>query len=420
MPRYEIAMFAILYAGTLLAIFARPADGGATRTIAFLAFPFLAWAACRFGERAVTASVLGATALAVWCTVHARGPFAGDPLNEALLSLLAFTGTAALIALALAAFTREREQALRRLGASNDALDEAVRAQDVALGAREHAFAQAQALAHVGEWSWDARSDRMAWSDELCRIFGLPSGAFTGGFAGFLERVDARDRERARALLHDALFRGLPWEAMLRIVRPDGGVGVLHSFCRVPRRRGGAPARLRGFCLDVTQRVRLEQIQAAQHETALMLARAAREDDALEAALRILREKLECPARFWPGFPAPEAPTVVARAAREQRALFDGGFAFPVVGGGGTLGVIELEGGAQAEPEEALHELASAVGVLLGEFIVRRRAERQALEAETRLRILSRRLRDAQDAERRSVAAELRPRRRRADAGASR
>jgi signal transduction histidine kinase len=48
------------------------------------------------------------------------------------------------------------------------------------------------------------------------------------------------------------------------------------------------------------------------------------------------------------------------------------------------------------------------VGVLLGEFVVRHRAERQVLESEVRLRTLSRRLLDSQDAERRTLAAELR------------
>jgi signal transduction histidine kinase/integral membrane sensor domain MASE1 len=406
-PRYEIAVFALLYGGTLLAIFARPVDG-ATRTIALLAFPFLAWAACRWSERAVTASVLGAIALAVGCTVQGRGPFAGEPLNESLLSLQAFAGTAALIALALGAFVRERERALRLLRASHDALDAALRGRHAALGAREHAFAQAQALAHVGEWSWDSRSDRMVWSDELCRICGLAPGGFTGSFSDFLVRVDARDRERVRVLLHGALFAGRPWEAMLRIARPDGSVRVLHSFCRVPARRAGEPARLHGFCLDVTDRVRLEQIQAAQYEIALMLARVPREADALDAALRILREKLEYPARYWPGRPGPQAPALVARAWREQRALFDDGFAFPLVGGASALGVIELVCGARTQPDEALHELGSAAGVLLGEFIVRRRAEDQASASEVRLRTLSRRLLDAQDAERRTVAAELR------------
>ncbi len=165
---------------------------------------------------------------------------------------------------------------------------------------------------------------------------------------------------------------------MQRIARPDGSVRVLHSFCRVPARRAGEPARLHGFCLDVTERVRLEQSQAAQHEIALMLTRAPREAQAVETALRILREKLECPARLWTGVAAPETPAIVARAWREQRALFDGGFAFPVIGGGSTLGVIELGVGARAAPDAVLHELGSAVGVLLGEFVARQRLEQHA------------------------------------------
>ncbi|MGH8722415.1 MAG: MASE1 domain-containing protein, partial [Burkholderiales bacterium] len=300
MHRYEMSAFAALFAGTLAAIFARAPVDGATRTIAFLVLPFLAWAACRFSERAVTTSVLAAMAFAIGCTVNDRGPFAGASLNESLLTLQAFTSTAALIALALGVFTRERERALRTLSASHDALDEAVRAQGVVLGAREQEFAQAQALAHIGVWIWDARTDRMAWSDELCRIYGIEPGNFAGGFADYLARLDARDRERMRTLLHGAIFESRPWEAIERIARRDGAPRVLHSFCRVARRRRGEPARLHGFCVDITERVRLEQIQAAQHEIALLLARAPAIEDAVRATLRIVAEKLEWKvARYW-------------------------------------------------------------------------------------------------------------------------
>ena len=438
MHRHEIGTFALLFVLALTLVFARVPVDGATRTIAFLAFPFLAWAACRFSERAVTTSLLAATALAVWCTVNGRGPFAGAPLNESLLTLQAFTSTAALIALALGAFTRERERRLHRLSASHDALDEAVRTQGLALGAREQEFAQAQALAHVGLWSWDARSDRLAWSDELCRIYGLEPGAFAGGFADYLARLDARDRERMRALLHGAMFESKDWEAIERIVRRDGTPRVLHSFCRVARRRRGEPARLHGFSMDITERVRLEQIQAAQHEIGLLLARAPSVAEAERAVLRIVSEKLEWPsARYWrvdaaagglrlAGVHASEAsreheaagarpPGVLAeRAWREQRALAGqdaaqrAAFAFPVIAAGEVLGVIDLDAGPRGAPEAELLEMASAVGALLGEFIMRSRAQQRVQASEERLRELTRRLLDAHDAEHRQVAAELR------------
>jgi PAS domain S-box-containing protein len=437
MQRYEMWAFALLFAGVLAAIFARVPVDDATRAIVFLAFPFLAWAACRFSERAVTMSLLAATALAVWCTVNGRGPFAGASLNESLLTLQAFTSTAALIALALGAFTRERERTLRRLSASHDALDEAVRAQGLALGAREQEFAQAQALAHIGLWSWDARSDRLAWSDELCRIHGFEPGAFAGSFADYLGRVDARDRERMRTLLHGAMFESKDWEAIERIVRRDGTPRVLHSFCRVARRRG-EPARLHGFCVDITERVRLEQIQAVQHEIGLLLARAPSVADAERAVLRIVSEKLEWEsARYWrvdaaagglrlAGVHAGEAPpehdaagarpagVLAERAWREQRALAGrdaaqrAAFAFPVTAAGEVLGVIDLDAGPRGVLEAELLEMASAVGALLGEFIMRSRSQQSVQASQERLRELTRRLLDAHDAERRQVAAELR------------
>jgi len=438
MQRYEMAAFASLFVVALAAVFVRVPVDGATRTVAFLTFPFLAWAACRFSVRAVTTSVLAATGLAVWCTVNGRGPFAGGSLNESLLTLQAFTSTAVLIALALGAFTRERENALRQLRASNDALDEAVRVQGIALGAREREVSRLQALAHVGLWSWDSHSGRMTWSDELCRIFGVAPGSFEGSFEAYLERVDARDRERMRSLLQGALFEQHPWEAIERIVRRGGAPRVLHSFCYCPARRRGEPVRIRGFCVDITERVRLEQIQAVQHEIGLMLAHAPSVEDAERAALRIVGEKLEWDsARYWRvdaaagglrmaavhAAEAAQAPDLAGtqaadglavRAWREQRALsrrdpaHRAGFAFPVTAGGEVLGVIELDGGPRGEPEIELLEMATATGALLGEFSVRSRTQQQVRESEARLRELTRRLFDAHDAERRQVAAELR------------
>jgi integral membrane sensor domain MASE1 len=414
--RIERAAFALLFAAVLAAVFLRASPDEATRAVVFLAFPLLAWAACRLGARAVSASLLAGTALAVWCTLNQRGPFTGVDLNEALLKLQAFTSGAALIALALGAFARERAHALRRLSVSFDTLDDTVRAQRRALGARAHEYDQAQALAHVGVWGWDSDSDRMAWSDELHRIHGLAPGAFRGGFAEYLALIDPRERERVRSLLHGARFEGRPWDAIVRIVRPDGTPRFLHAYCRVAPRGRFDPLHVHGFCVDVTERVRLEQMQAAQHEIALMLARAPAAEPAMRTALGILCEKLEFrDARYWRAGQA-GTPGLAVRAWREQRAQFarapasamTRAFAFPVVAAGISLGSIELAGGVHGEPDGLLCELASAVGVLLGEYLGRGQAEAQACDADARLRTLARRLLDAQEAERRDCAAQLR------------
>jgi PAS domain S-box-containing protein len=434
--RHELAVFGALFVGALLAVFTTAPADDSIRTVAFLTMPFFAWAACRYDQRVVGTSVLAATGLAVWFTVNGRGPFAGGALNESLLTLQAFTSTGALIALALGALTQERELALRTLRASHDSLDEAVRAQGAELGARSHESAQVQALAHIGLWAWDSRTGRMSWSDELCRLHGIPPGSFEGSLDAYLARVDRRDRERMRALLHGALFESRPWEAMERVVRRDGAVRVLHSFGRPAAHARGEPARMRGFCIDVTERVRLEQIQSTLYEIGLMLARAPGVEPAVLATLRILCEKLDWEqARYWradeaagclralaahPGDAATGAPALGAeqlaalpvRAWRERRAVWGaaGGnaFALPVTAGGLLLGVIELSGSAPGEPEHELLEMATSLGALLGEYLFRTRGDERVRESEARMRGLSRRLLDAQEAERRQVGAELR------------
>ena len=37
-------------------------------------------------------------------------------------------------------------------------------------------LAEAQRIAQVGSWEWDLGTDELAFSDELCRIFGRPAG----------------------------------------------------------------------------------------------------------------------------------------------------------------------------------------------------------------------------------------------------
>jgi len=391
--RRELATFLVLFTLALLAVFSRAPTDRTTLAIAFLTMPLFSWAACRLSQRAITTSVLAATVLAVWCTVNGRGPFAGGELNDALLNLQAFTSAAALIALALSAFTHGRDLALRSLRASNVVLDEAIQAQGAALSAREHESARVQELAHAGVWLWDSRSDRMTWSDELCRIHGIEPGAFTGGVGAYLARVDLRDRERMRLLVHRALFEGQRWEAIERIVRGDGAVRMLHSRGSVSARRRDEPARLRCYSLDITEQVRLEQVQAAQHETAQMLQYGASAEGAVRETLRILSEKLGCrAARYWgvEELGAAQGDALAVRAWREQHARWGeagarASFAFPVGTAGAVHGVVELSGGAIGHHQGELLEMASALGALLGEFMQRKHAEQQLRELTERL-----------------------------------
>ncbi len=137
---------------------------------------------------------------------------------------------------------------------------------------REQRLAQAQQIGHVGSWEWEVDADRLTWSDELHRIFGLEAGEIPAGFDGYLRRVHADDRETVERALQNALRTTSAFEFDERIVRPDGEVRVLRSRGEVRRDATGSP-RMLGVSLDITplreaerQAIELARESAARSE----------------------------------------------------------------------------------------------------------------------------------------------------------
>ncbi len=111
---------------------------------------------------------------------------------------------------------------------------------------------QAEQMAHLGFWEWDVPTNRVAWSDELYRIYGLAPADFEASFEGYLERVHPNDRARVRTAIKDALARCAPITFDERIVRPDGQIRHLHSWASVAADVHGAATTMFGACIDMT------------------------------------------------------------------------------------------------------------------------------------------------------------------------
>jgi PAS domain S-box-containing protein len=119
--------------------------------------------------------------------------------------------------------------------------------------------ARAQALAHMGDYDWHIATDRNEWSDELFRIYGHEPGSFNPSYDRFLASVHPADREMVQATHRRAYETGEPYAMVERIVRPDGEVRYLSSTGEVLMGADGSPERMRGTCIDVTERVLAEQ-----------------------------------------------------------------------------------------------------------------------------------------------------------------
>ncbi|MEW9625354.1 sensor domain-containing protein [Rhodanobacter geophilus] len=131
---------------------------------------------------------------------------------------------------------------------------------------------QAQQLARVGSWSWEIAANRVSWSAELYRIYGVDPASHAATFEAYLERVHPDDRERVRRVVECALQDGGTFEFEERILWPDGDERVLHSRGVVEADADGRAVRMLGACQDITARKREEQMAAGQHEILLGIA----------------------------------------------------------------------------------------------------------------------------------------------------
>ena len=121
------------------------------------------------------------------------------------------------------------------------------------LARREAQLAQAQEMTHLGSWEWDLRTNAVAWSEELHRIYGVRPGEFGGTLEAFLERVHPEMRETIGSTIAAAIAEGRPFAFEERVLRPDGSERTLSSRGMVVETAAdGAPVRVAGACLDIT------------------------------------------------------------------------------------------------------------------------------------------------------------------------
>ena len=115
----------------------------------------------------------------------------------------------------------------------------------------------------MGDYDWHIPTDTNRWSDQLFRIYGHEPQSFNASYERFLELVHPEDRERIQALHQQAYASGEPWQVIERIVRPDGEVRHLLTNGEVVMGPDSVPVRMRGTCIDITDRVHAD-VEKAQ------------------------------------------------------------------------------------------------------------------------------------------------------------
>jgi PAS domain S-box-containing protein len=94
--------------------------GGDQYLRAYVVFPFVIWAARRFGQPGVAVTIVVVSVLAIWTTVDGFGPFVRTSAYESLLFLQTFMGIVAATALVLGAAITEHRRAETALRESEE------------------------------------------------------------------------------------------------------------------------------------------------------------------------------------------------------------------------------------------------------------------------------------------------------------
>jgi PAS domain S-box-containing protein len=208
----------------------------------YLLFPFVIWAALRFGNRGTSLMTLLISVVAVWHTTQGAGPFIAATTPGTLFAAACYLAAVAVTGLTLAAaVTHERETATRTLEQ------------------REQQLRVALDAARMGIWSWSTADNRLTWDDTLRRLYGLTPADRMAGYDDFLARVHPEDREFVNGKVLRALEERGSLDYEFRIVLPDGSVRWIADQGRVVLGDTGQPQGMTGVCMDVTQRRATEE-----------------------------------------------------------------------------------------------------------------------------------------------------------------
>ncbi len=121
-----------------------------------------------------------------------------------------------------------------------------------ALGDYQRQLSETQRRSGIGTWQRLLDSDKITWSDELYRIFGLEPHSTTPTMRSIMQAVHEDDRERVKKTLRKQIDGRLGLELTYRIRKPDGQIRVIHSRNIVENDEMGVPIRQYGTVKDVT------------------------------------------------------------------------------------------------------------------------------------------------------------------------
>jgi PAS domain S-box-containing protein len=228
-----------------------------TRAVFITFYPAVMLAALYGGFRSGLLATVLSAAVANYFWMEPVGHFSlKDPADG--LSLVIFLLSCLMITWITDAMRRAQERTAQAEAEAKVAA-ERVRATE-ARQQKESELREAQHIAHIGSWHWDAKTDVTTGSDELLRIYGFdPASQAMPNFKDQRGRCyPAEDWERVNAAVQRTLETGVGYELDVQAIRNGVPIWVT-TRGELARDADGKIAGLRGTVQDITARKRAEE-----------------------------------------------------------------------------------------------------------------------------------------------------------------
>jgi diguanylate cyclase (GGDEF)-like protein/PAS domain S-box-containing protein len=278
----------------------------------------------------------------------------------------------------------------------------------------------------------------LTWNPAAERMFGWRAEEAVGRHIHLIVPPERRGENRSyREQVHQG--RSVPSYDTVRLARNGQRIAVSLSQYPIRDERGEVIA-VTLVLRDIAERVRSERCRALEHAVARVLAESVALAEAMPRLIRTMCEIMDWSygarwtwderegsvrrAEYWAQFaldfeaadrdywlrlaPGPAAglmrrawqrgeATWIADIAREPdfrrkpsclRFGLRSAFAFPIVAGGETIGMMEFFGREVQQPDELLLQIAASIGRQIGQFVRRKQAEEALRSSEERFRAI--------------------------------
>lgn len=147
-------------------------------------------------------------------------------------------------------------QAIKVIGTEQDVTDKQRLIER--LKQSEALYKQAQALAHIGNWTWHIDTGEVEWSDELYRIYEIPIGEKLT-YETIAAFIHPDEHDEVTALLQHCIDTKTTYDKHHHIILRNGAIKTIHRRAEVVADSSGKAVKMIGTTQDVTVEKAFEQ-----------------------------------------------------------------------------------------------------------------------------------------------------------------